>query len=601
MKHKRSRGMTRYGLERKTSLGQQLLAGFGLSIATVGISTLWINHRLIQVDLGRQAEERAQTITQSLEFSIEGLLEIEEQSILRRVVQNYATLPAVIEIAIVSPDGRTIAQSGQIPHGRIYAEVHPELIPVMDQALERGADVSQEIKLNGEAALVQILPFQSTLFGTVGQRGLAVVILDLQQLRQDAEQTFLTSTITLVIGIVLLLLLMARLLQQQVLHPLNSLNQAVNQSKRTGLFTLPPDLPPNEVRFLATTFDTVFKQLEAYDQLQAEITQRRQVEAILRESEARERQKSNQLEATVQELRKAQTQLVQSEKMSSLGQLVAGVAHEINNPVNFIHGNLHHANHYIEDLLDLLRLYQQCTPPIPTIQDKEEEIDLDFLQSDLPKLLASMKVGADRIREIVQSLRSFSRLDEAEVKDVDIHEGLDSTLMILHNRLKAKSDHPPIQIIKDYAQLPKIECYAGQLNQVFMNILSNAIDALDEQNMQRSKQDIAAQPSQITIQTRPIQDDRIAIHIIDNGPGMPAPVQQRLFDPFFTTKPVGKGTGMGMSISYQIVTDRHQGSLHCISAIGQGTEFVIEIPVQQTNSRAIGIGTEGAGVSTKSE
>jgi signal transduction histidine kinase len=508
------------------------------------------------------------------------------------VVQNYATLPAVMEIAIVSPNGETIAQSGQLARARTYAETYPELIPIMRQASGSGIDVNQAITLNRKAALVQILPFQSTLFGTPGQRGMAIVILDLQQMQQDAGQTFLTSTLTLVIGIILLLLLMARLLQQKVLRPLNTLNQAVDQSKKSGLFELPPEIPSNEIGFLATTFDTVFKQLEAYDQLQAEITQRRQVEAVLRESEARERQKSNELEVTVQELRKAQMQLVQSEKMSSLGQLVAGVAHEINNPVNFIHGNLHHAHQYTQDLLDLLSLYQQYAPPIAAIQDKEEEIDLEFLQADLPKLLSSMKVGADRIREIVQSLRSFSRLDEAEVKDVDIHEGLDSTLMILQNRLKAKSDHPAIQIVKDYALLPKIECYAGQLNQVFMNILSNAIDALEEQNMQRSKVEGEAQPSQITIQTRRVGDDRVSVHIIDNGPGMATSVQQRLFDPFFTTKPVGKGTGMGMSISYQIITDRHKGTLHCHSELGQGTEFVIEIPVQQTNAALVSVGTE---------
>jgi two-component system NtrC family sensor kinase len=572
----------------KSSLARQLLASFGLSLTTVGLATLWVNHRLIQADLGRQVQERAQTITQSLEFSTEGLLELENRSILRRVVQNFATLPAVVEIAIVSPHGETIAQSGQVAKGRPYAEVHPNLVPLMRQASGRGVGNTQEIVLEGKPVLVQILPFQSTLFGTVGQRGLAIVILDLHQMQQETERTFLTSTLTLVLGVILILLLMGNLLQRQVLRPINTLNQAVNRSKQTGIFTLTQKIPSNEIGFLATTFDTVFKQLEAYDQLQAEITQRRQVEAGLRDSEARERLKSIELEATIQELRKAQTQLIQSEKMSSLGQLVAGVSHEINNPVNFIHGNLHHANQYTQDLLELLRLYQKYVPPVAAIQDKEEEVDLEFLQEDLPKLLSSMKVGADRIREIVQSLRAFSRLDEAEVKDVDIHEGIDSTLMILQNRLKAKPDHAAIQVIKDYGELPKIECYAGQLNQVFMNILSNAIDALDEQDLHRKPEGLTKSSSQITIRTRLLEGDRIAIHIIDNGPGMAEATQQRLFDPFFTTKPVGKGTGMGMSISYQIVVDRHHGTLRCISEMGKGTEFAIEIPVQQGVERKEG-------------
>jgi signal transduction histidine kinase len=261
---------------------------------------------------------------------------------------------------------------------------------------------------------------------------------------------------------------------------------------------------------------------------------------------------------------------------------VAGVAHEINNPSTFIHGNLYHAEQYTQDLLDLLRLYREHNPA-PTVEmlTVSKDIDLEFLQDDLPKLLASMRVGAERIREIVRSLRSFSRLDEAEVKDVNVHEGIDSTLMILHNRLKAKLDYPAIQVVKEYGNLPQIECYAGQLNQVFMNILSNAIDALDEQNQQRSIADITAHPSTVTIRTETIDRQTVAIHIADNGPGIPEAVQKRLFDPFFTTKAVGKGTGMGMSISHQVI-ERHKGRLKCISSPGRGAEFVIEIPIRQT-------------------
>ena len=293
------------------------------------------------------------------------------------------------------------------------------------------------------------------------------------------------------------------------------------------------------------------------------------------------RNKARELEQTLQQLTSAQSQLIQSEKMSSLGQLVAGVAHEINNPVNFIYGNLSHANDYTQDLLHLIELYQNHYPdPVAEIQEEIETIELDFLLDDLPKLLSSMKVGADRIQQIVASLRTFSRMDEAEMKAVNIHDGIDSTLMILQHRLKAKHNHPEIPVIKEYGNLPLVECYAGQLNQVFMNILSNALDALEESDLRRSAEEMRQNPSLISIKTEMLKPDRILIRIADNGPGMPESVRNRLFDPFFTTKPVGKGTGMGLSISYQIVTDRHNGSLQCHSSPGNGAEFAIEIPLK---------------------
>jgi len=277
----------------------------------------------------------------------------------------------------------------------------------------------------------------------------------------------------------------------------------------------------------------------------------------------------------LQELQQAQTQLVQNEKMAALGQLVAGVAHEINNPTSFIYGNIAPATDYASDLIAMMQLYAEHYPhPHPEIQSAAEEIDLEFLLADFPKLLNSMKVGADRIREIVKSLRNFSRLDEAEMKQVDIHEGIDSTLMILDSRLKSKPDRPRIEIIKNYGKLPLVGCYPGQLNQVFMNILVNAIDAIDELNHQE-----LSRTSKIWISTSLGESDRVAIEIKDNGPGIPADVQNRLFEPFFTTKPVGKGTGLGLSISYQIIVDRHGGQLRCISSPDAGTEFAIEIPL----------------------
>jgi two-component system, NtrC family, sensor kinase len=297
-------------------------------------------------------------------------------------------------------------------------------------------------------------------------------------------------------------------------------------------------------------------------------------------AEVKLRQQTQQLEQALAELGSAQSHLVQSEKMSSLGQLVAGVAHEINNPVNFIYGNLNYANGYIQDLLKLVALYQEHYPqPVAEVQTEMETIDLDFLMGDLPNLFASMKIGADRIQQIVLSLRNFSRMDEAECKPVDIHEGIDSTLMILQNRTKPKPDHPGIMIHREYGALPAVECYAGQLNQVFMNILSNAIDALEERDTQRSLAEIKEFPSAIGIHTEVTDAHHIAIRISDNGVGMPETVQQRIFDPFFTTKPVGKGTGMGLAISYQVVTEKHRGTLQCHSTLEQGTEFVIEIPI----------------------
>jgi PAS domain S-box-containing protein len=339
---------------------------------------------------------------------------------------------------------------------------------------------------------------------------------------------------------------------------------------------------------------------------------------------------AKQLEQALQELQKTQAQLVQSEKMSSLGQLVAGVAHEINNPVTFIYANLTHAENYTQDLLGLIQLYQEQYPnPTPEISSEIEAIELEFLIEDLPKLLGSMKVGAERICEIISALRNFSRHAEAEIKAVDLHEGIDSTLMILQSRLKAQGKHPEIQVIKEYGNLPKVECYVGQLNQVFMNLISNAIDALEELNVERLKvvrdSDIVSeerasafpegvgshessnlqpsnlqpsnlqpsnlqlsnlQPSNlqpstpcIRISTEVLNNREIAIRIADNGSGMTEQVTARIFDPFFTTKPVGSGTGLGLSISYQIVVEKHGGQLRCFSKVGQGTEFLIQIPL----------------------
>ncbi|MGI0486185.1 sensor histidine kinase [Pantanalinema rosaneae CENA516] len=323
--------------------------------------------------------------------------------------------------------------------------------------------------------------------------------------------------------------------------------------------------------------------------LKQEVTERtiaqQSLQELTQQLEHRVEERTAELSQALHNLQQAQIQLIQSEKLSSLGQLVAGVAHEINNPVNFIYGNLMHISEYSENLLKFAQLFQAHYPqPVPVLQEQLEEMDVEFLLEDMPKLVSSMKLGVERIRQIVLSLRNFSRLDEAEFKAVDIHEGIDSTLLILHNRLKARPDHPEIQVIKEYGNLPLIECYAGQLNQVFMNLLSNAIDALESYDSQRSPTEVQANPSQIVIQTAITDEQFVNITIRDNGPGMPETVRHRLFDPFFTTKPIGKGTGLGLSISHQIVTEKHHGEIGCLSEPGQGAEFWLKLPIQQAST-----------------
>ena len=300
-------------------------------------------------------------------------------------------------------------------------------------------------------------------------------------------------------------------------------------------------------------------------------------EIALRRLEALLRQKAKDLEETLDELKRTQSKLVHSEKMSALGKMVAGIAHEINNPVSFIYGNIVPATLYAQDLIRIIELYQKhYAKPPEEIEAEIEAVELDFLKKDFVQLLNSMQNGTERIKEIVLSLRNFSRVDEAEFKKVDIHQGIDSTLLILHNRLNLKINYCEIEVIKKYSCLPKIDCYAGQLNQVFMNILANAIDALEDE----VKKNHNFSP-RILISTELSDKSNIVIRIADNASGIPLSIQSKLFDPFFTTKEVGKGTGLGLSISYQIIVDKHHGKLSYLSSPGNGTEFIIEIPICQ--------------------
>jgi signal transduction histidine kinase len=319
------------------------------------------------------------------------------------------------------------------------------------------------------------------------------------------------------------------------------------------------------LRMLSNQITIAFQQIELYEQS--------------RRSAKDASDRARELRKTLKQLKNTQAQLIQNEKMSGLGHLVAGIAHEINNPVNFIYGNVAHLREYTEDLLAVIKIYQEnCSPVAPKFAEIIEEKDIDFVVEDIPKILNSMQYGSERIHEIVNSLKLFSRFDEAELKTVDLHDGLNSTLKILNHRLQK------IEVIKIYGNLPQLECYAGQLNQVFMNLIVNAIDAIEEKNKRRSLEIIEDETnnniSRIDIITEYQEKGEIFIRIRDNGMGMSEAIRRKIFDPFFTTKPVGQGTGMGLSVSYQIITEKHKGTLQCTSILGEGTEFAIALPVK---------------------
>jgi signal transduction histidine kinase len=301
-----------------------------------------------------------------------------------------------------------------------------------------------------------------------------------------------------------------------------------------------------------------------------------------KEMEQRVVDRTTELAAALEQIKTSQLHLIQSEKMSALGNLVAGVAHEINNPVGFIYGNIKELNLAIKDIFDHLQLYQKQFPdPGKDIEVHAANIELEYLLKDTGKMLSSMEIGCDRLRDISTSLRTFSRSDTVAKVLADIHDGIDSTLMILQHRLKAQADRPEIQVIKKYGDIPQIKCYLGQLNQVFMNALANAIDALEESNRGRTFEEILTNPNRIAIGTELLADkQRVAIKIQDNGQGMSEEVKARIFDRLFTTKPVGKGTGLGLSIGRQIVEEVHGGSFTCSCVLGQGTEFAIELPIE---------------------
>ena len=427
-------------------------------------------------------------------------------------------------------------------------------------------DTNLRLDFQGELYYVQLTPWRDEY----GLDWLVVVSVPESEFMAQIDANTRT-TILLCLAALGVACGMAVITSGWIARPILRLNRASEAITSGNFDQAVEDSGIQELNALANSFNQMARQLrESFTAL----------EKSNAELEDRVEDRTVELKNALSELQRTQSQIIQSEKMSSLGQLVAGVAHEINNPVNFIHGNLVHTQEYAQDLLEFVQLYRQHYPnPAEEIQIAAEEIDLEFLQEDLPKMLSSMKMGTDRIRQIVLSLRNFSRIDEAEFKAVDIHEGINSTLLILQHRLKDRPERPSIEVIQDYGSLPLVECYAGQLNQVFMNILTNAIDALENGNASRTFQDIQANPNQIKIMTSVVDGRWVQIAIADNGPGIPQDIQQQIFNPFFTTKPIGKGTGMGMSISYQIVTEKHNGKLECFSTPGEGTQFVIQIPI----------------------
>jgi signal transduction histidine kinase len=483
----------------------------------------------------------------------------------KRLLLNQIRITKNIEVVLTTDDNNQILLANQLdlqdksidqtkfaPHLNLITQVRNQLV---------GQTIIIENPVNHSKHVRSFYPIRLALQpGELQASRIGLLVLDyslqkpLAQAAEEARQKSLMISGILLFGGLGVWLLLDRLITRRA-NLLVAISQRWAQGELSDRVTL---WGSDEFAKIGIALNSMASSLEVGT-------------AAIKASETELRDRGIELETMLNRLQSTQSQLVQTEKMSSLGQMVAGIAHEVNNPIGFIYGNITHVTRYAEDLLSLISLYQTHYPqPIADIEAAIEKMDLEFLRQDFPQMMTSMQMGTERVKDIVLSLRNFSRLDESGMKGVDLHEGLESTLLILQHRFKASSKR--ITVNKNYADLPLVYCHAGQINQVFMNILANALDAIDEH--------LETQPDyfpELTIRTECL-DVRVGVEIIDNGPGMPESVRQRLFDPFFTTKAIGKGTGLGLSISYQIVVETHQGRLECRSQPGQGTTFSIELP-----------------------
>ena len=440
----------------------------------------------------------------------------------------------------------------------VASTVPTETVPLHKLTFNK---LNNYIKIDKESFLAQPIPLQSL----EGQQIKLVLLISQQSLTQAKETvwfyiaiiTFVGSVVTSTIGY---------WIAKRIARPIQDITLIAQRVAGESRFDLRATIDTeDDIRILALSLNQLIEWVGQY-------THELKVSAQTLETRVDERTK--ELSNTLYKLKNTQAQLIQTEKMSSLGQMIAGIAHEINNPISFVQGNIEPLKEYFQDLLDLIETYQTEYPsPSKAIVRKQEEIDFDFLLKDLDKLLGSMNLGAERVHEIVKSLRNFSRLDEATVKDVDLHEGLDSTLLILNHRLKHD-----VTVVKQYGDLPLVRCYPAQLNQVFTNIIVNALDAMAEADCDRTNGSLSTCPKKLTIITRRVKRNRVQVIIRDSGPGIPREVRKKIFDPFFTTKPVGKGTGLGLGICFRII-QQHHGKIRVGSKVGKGTEFAITLPI----------------------